>query len=78
MPSRSRVRSTYTESSTVVRYAARSLYGDSEANPTTVPTPSTATIAANAPERAASQASWSASERGTRSNVLVAVVTSRL
>ncbi len=38
----------------------------------------TATIALNAPDLAASHSRWSASERGTRSNVAVLVVTSRL
>ena len=38
----------------------------------------TAAIAEKAPDRAVIQRSWSTSVRGTRSNVLVAVVTSRL
>ncbi len=39
---------------------------------------STATIALNAPERAANQARWSSSVRGTRSNVAVVLRTSWL
>jgi hypothetical protein len=60
------------------------------ANPTTAPSAapspargsgsagSTATMALNAPDRAASHCTWSSTERGTRSNVAVVCSTSWL